>query len=99
MKRFSLLTDDMATCYITGRKENIHIHEVFYGTANRKKSIKYGCCVPLTAEMHNASSKGVHFNKDFDLCLKHKMQRAFEEKYSHEFFMEIFHKNYLEDEQ
>lgn len=96
MKRFSLLTSDMKTCYISGTTKDIHIHEVFYGTANRVKSIKYGCCVPLTANLHNTSNKGVHFDKSLDMRLKREMQQAFEEKYSHEKFMEVFHKNYLE---
>lgn len=95
MKRFSLLTDNMKKCYLTGRTDNIHIHEVYYGTANRKKSIVWGCCVPLTAEFHNASDKGVHFNKEVDTRLKREMQLAFEKKYSHEKFMDVFHKNYL----
>lgn len=98
MKRFSLLTDDMTKCYVSGVTYDIHIHEVFYGTANRKKSIEYGCCVPLTARLHNGSNKGVHFNKALDMRLKREMQKAFEKKYSHEEFMEIFHKNYLEDD-
>lgn len=94
-KRFSLLTDDMTKCYISGRKDNIHIHEVYFGTANRKKSIEYGCCIPLTGDLHNQSDKGIHFNKALDITLKQEMQKAFEEKYSHEKFMAVFHKNYL----
>lgn len=97
MKRFSLLTTDMTTCYISSTKKDIHIHEVFYGTANRKKSIQHGCCVPLMASLHNMSDKGVHFNKTLDMRLKREMQRAFEKVYSHEEFMSVFHKNYLED--
>ena len=95
MKRFSLLTKDMTTCYISGTKNNIHIHEVYFGSANRKKSIVWGCCVPLTADLHNMSDKGVHFNKALDLRLKREMQGAFERLYGHVKFMEIFHKNYL----
>ena len=93
--RFSLLTNNMTICYLTKRTDNIHIHEVFYGTANRKKSIKWGCCVPLTGEKHNQSSEGVHFNSKLDLTLKQEMQKAFEEKHSHELFMEVFCRNYL----
>ena len=94
-KRYSLLTDDMKKCYITGSTQDIHIHEVYYGSADRKKSIEYGCCVPLRADYHNMSSHGVHFNKELDLRLKREMQEAFEKKFSHEKFMEVFHKNYL----
>ena len=93
--RKSLLTSDMKTCYITGRKDNIHIHEVFYGNANRKKSIEYDCCVPLTAEYHNISNKGVHFNKALDLKLKKEMQVAFEKLHGHDKFMKVFNRNYL----
>lgn len=95
MKRFSLLTNDMTTCYLSGNKTNIHIHEVYFGTANRTKSIKYGCCIPLTGVLHNQSNEGVHFNKKLDMHLKREMQKAFEKKYSHEKFMEVFNKNYL----
>lgn len=94
MKRFSLLTDDMKKCYITGSRQDIHIHEVFFG-ANRKNSIKWGCCIPLRSDWHNMSSYGVHFNRELDLKLKREMQKAFEEKYGHEKFMEVFHKSWL----
>lgn len=94
-KRFSLLTDNMKRCYLTGETTNIHIHEVFFGSANRKKSIEWGCCVPLTGKLHNQSNEGVHFNKNLDLMLKREMQKAFEKKYSHDQFMKVFNKNYL----
>lgn len=94
-KRFSLLTNDMTTCYISGTKKDIHIHEIYGGSANRKKSIEWGCCVPLTATLHNMSNQGVHFNKDLDTRLKREMQAAFEKLHGHDKFMEIFHKNYL----
>lgn len=94
-KRFSLLTDDMTRCYLTGTQP-VEIHEVFFGTADRKKSIKWGCCVPLAVHLHNTNySTSVHRNKEMNLMLKQKMQKAFEEKHSHELFMEVFHKNYI----
>lgn len=94
-KRFSLLTNDMSKCYLSGTTKDIHIHEVFYGSANRQKSIEYGCCVPLTASLHILGNNSVHFNKALDMRLKREMQVAFENKYSHEKFMEIFGRNYL----
>ena len=63
--------------------------------ANRQKADKWGCWVWLSADWHNMSNYGVHFNKELDLKLKKEMQEAFEKKYSHEKFMEVFHKNYL----
>ena len=71
------------------------MHEVYFGSANRKKSIEYGCQVWLCGEHHNLSSEGVHMNRKRDLILKRYTQKCFEEEFSHEKFMEVFHKNYL----
>lgn len=81
-------------CYVTGKTVNLHRHHVF-GGARRKSSEKWGCWVYLTAEMHNMSNKGVHFNRELDLRIKRDTQRAFEELYGHEKFMKVFGKNYL----
>lgn len=91
----SIIQKDMTCCYVCGRTYSLHVHEVFYGTANRKKSIKYGCYVALCAYHHNMSNEAVHFNKQLDTQLKQRCQRKFEDLYGHEFFMETFHKNYL----
>ena len=91
----SILQEDMSRCYVCSRTYPLHIHEVFYGTANRKKSIKYGCYVALCAEHHNMSDAGVHFNKQLDDQLKRECQERFEQLYSHEKFMKIFSRNYL----
>lgn len=91
----SILQEDMSRCYVCSKTYPLHIHEVFYGTANRKKSIKYGCYVALCAEHHNMSDEGVHFNKRLDDRLKRECQERFEQLYSHEEFMKIFSRNYL----
>lgn len=82
-------------CWVCGVTYGLHHHEVFFGTANRKKSIEYGLQVWLCPRHHNGSNDGVHFNPTLDLILKKFAQKKFEEKYSHEKFMEVFHKNYL----
>ena len=98
MKRFSILQDlEERTCYVCGSKRDIHIHEVFFGSADRKKSIKYGCCVCLCAKHHNMSNEGVHFNKELNLRLKQEMQLEFEKKYPNLDFMKIFHRNYKKE--
>ncbi|AGW43709.1 hypothetical protein phiLdb_00032 [Lactobacillus phage phiLdb] len=43
------------------------------------------------------SDDGVHFNHELDLSLKKYVQTKFEEKYSHEKYMEIFGRNWLDD--
>jgi len=62
------------------------------GTANRKLSEKYGLKVWLRHDIH----ADLHDrNKELEIKLKQDAQRAFEKKYSHEAWMEIFKKNYL----
>ena len=95
MKRYSILTNDMKKCYLTGTTQNIHIHEIYFGSANRKKSIEHGFCVPLKAELHNMSSNGVHFNHELDLRLKRECQAKFEETHTREEFIRIIGRNYL----
>jgi len=82
-------------CWVCGDTRNLHTHEVFYGTANRKKSIQYGLQVRLCGRHHNLSNEGVHFDDVLDTQLKMFAQKKFEEKYGHEKFMEVFKKNYL----
>lgn len=91
----SIVVDDLKRCYVCGTNQNIHIHEIFFGSANRKKSIQWGLYVGLCAIHHNMSNDGVHFNKALNTELKKLGQRKFEEKYGHEKFMEVFRKNYL----
>ncbi len=95
MKRFSILQKEMNECYFCGATKNLHIHEVFFGTANRQLSIKYGCCVSLCAIHHNLSNASVHFNRDMDLNLKREMQKKFIEVYPELDFLKIFRKSYL----
>ena len=97
MNRFSIVHDlSKRTCIVCGTSKNIHIHEIFYGTANRKKSIEYGLCVCLCAKHHNMSNEGVHFNKVLDNQLKQQGQKAFMKKYPNKDFVKIFGRNYLE---
>ena len=94
MKRFSIVTDDMNHCLLCGRyidKGTRNTHEVFHGTANRKKSIQYGCCAYLCIDCH----RKVHKDDDVDWYLKQMFQKRFEELYGFVKFMEVFKRNYL----
>lgn len=74
-------------------------HEIFFGTANRKKSIKYGLVVFIKPEDHNMSEYGVHNRKghEFDMHLKKLGQeRAMDEyKWTTDEFIDIFGKSYI----
>lgn len=74
-----------------------HRHEIFYGTANRKKSIEDGLVIFLTPTMHNMSSQGIHFNRNFDLYAKREGERAWLTYYhkSIDDFIKEYGKNYL----
>lgn len=79
------------------REIGLHRHEVFFGTANRKKSIEDGLVVYLTPENHNMSDEGVHFNKAFDLELKRAGERIWLDYYgkTEEDFIQRYGRNYL----
>ena len=92
----SVIAPLTSRCYICGSKKLVATHEIFYGTANRKKSIEDGMVVNLCGEHHNLSSKGVHFDKELDLKLKQKAQKSWEERYgSREDFVKRYGKSYL----
>lgn len=50
-KLFSIFTDDMDKCIVTGRTDHIERHHVF-GAFNRNRSEKYGFIAPLHASVH-----------------------------------------------
>lgn len=98
MKRYSIIHDmDDHTCLICGAKYNTHIHEVYYGTANRRKSIEYGLCVRLCPRHHNGGNEGVHFNKALDDKLKKHVQNIAMQHYgwTTDDFIKVFGKSYL----
>lgn len=96
MKLWSVLTDDMKSCYVT-HSPTVHIHHVFNG--NRKKaSEKRGFLVPLHPALHTYGPDSVHHNpnKGLDLRLKQECQRYYEEHYgTRAEFIKEFGKSYL----
>ena len=83
-------------CWVCGTTYNLHNHQVFYGTSNRKQSEKHGMKVWLCGPHHNLSNEGVHFNKEFDRELKRYAQVQFEIKQgTREDFISPFGKSYL----
>lgn len=88
----------MDKCCICGSRENLHSHEIFFGSANRKKSIYWKLVAPLCVE-HHEGTYSPHHDKNVDLWLKQEGQKAFE-KYvgNRELFMNEFHKNWLDEE-
>jgi len=78
-------------------KPYAHCHEVFFGEKHRKWSILYSLTKRLCYEHHNMPG-GVnpHHNREVDLLYKRESQARFEEEYSHELFMQLFGRNYID---
>ena len=89
--------DKKDRCFLCGRSDWIETHHIFNGTANRKKSEKYGLTVHLCHWCHNEPPHGVHYNQEADTRLKQIGQKAAMNEYGWtvDEFREIFGKNYL----
>lgn len=101
----SILHKKDGTCYLcrklhhySGQYSYTEEHHVFEGTANRKLSEKYGLKVYLCLFHHREGPEAVHMNKVNDLILKMDAQKEFEQTHSREEFMNIFGKNWLEED-
>ena len=85
----------IGTCEICGRERQINRHHVFFGSANRKLSEKWGMVAILCPDCHQNGKNAVHRCRDTDLRLKEKYQRKFEEEHTREEFRAIFGRSYL----
>lgn len=86
-------------CWVCGTELGLHDHHIIFGTANRRKSEKYGLKVWLCPQHHNMSGAGVHHNRVLDLKLKQMAQRHYEEYIgTREAFIIDFGKSYILDD-
>lgn len=72
----------------------LECHHILGGTANRRLSEKYGLTVMLCQE-HHTGKDGAQYNRQLGDSLKRLAQIAFEARYSHDEWMNVFRKNYL----
>lgn len=86
------IMQDKEECYISGSRINLDKHHCMHGGANRKLAEKYGLWVWLRHDIHMQLHDE---DKELDRQLEQEAQRAFEKKYSHEMWMQIFRKSYL----
>lgn len=70
-------------------------HHVFFSGHQRALSEEYGLKVYLCYRHHREGPEAVHNNKRYRRMLEALGQQAFEERYGHKKFMEIFQKNYI----
>ena len=83
-------------CYICHTTQNLNLHHVFNGTANRKKADQDGMTIYLCVRHHIGSKYSVHENQELDLLLKRKGQLAWERHYGNrDDFIKRYGKSYL----
>lgn len=89
----SLLQGEEKECYVSGSTWMLDKHHIYHGP-RRKAADKWGCWVWLRHDIHmDLHSR----DTKLDRRLKAACQRAFEKKYGHDKFMEVFGKSYLEE--
>ena len=82
--RWSLLTNDLTTCVECGKPKD-DLHEVYEGSY-RRKSMIYGCVIPLCRSCHNR----IHIEKKLKLKYKRMFEKLFDEYYPEEEFHDVF---------
>ena len=84
IERYSIIFSPLNKCCLCGASEangkHIELHEIFFGTSNRDKSIADGMVAPLCEECHRGT-RGVHNFRETDLKLKKIGQSKWEEEY------------------
>ena len=85
-------------CYLCGKRGYLETHHVIGGNPGRKLSERYGLKVHLCYECHRGPS-GVHVDKGKRRKLQSEGQRAFETYYPEKPWMEIFGRNYREEDE
>lgn len=90
-------------CYVCGATSGLHLHHIFYGTANRKKSDEDKMTVFLCGYHHNLSNAGIHFNKALDEKVKQQAEKIWIDTYADgdlengiKLFIKRYGRNYLD---
>lgn len=76
--------------------KGLHRHHVIFGRGYRSLSEKYGLWVYLCPMHHNEGWESVHKNKRINVDLRREAEKLFLQDHTITEWMEIFTKNYLE---
>ena len=93
MGKGSIVQGDESRCFICGRVTGLERHHIL-GGPNRKWSEKYRLTVMLCHD-HHTGKNGAQYDRNIGDSLKRLAQIAFEARYSHDEWMNVFRKNYL----
>ena len=86
----SILDTEQGICYICGAHTETARHEIFFGTANRKLSKKYGTWVNLCPWCHHLA----HNNAETTKFLHIRGENAFKDKYPDIDFKSFYGRNF-----
>lgn len=84
-----ILNGDYAT------RSGLHEHHVIEGTSGRRLSERWGLKVYLCLQHHTVGNHAVHNNAEIRRLLQRRAQEIFEEKHSHQLWMQVFGRNYI----
>lgn len=92
------ILQDKKECFKCKGINNLELHHIFFGSANRKLSEREGLKVYLCVE-HHRGNYGVHgrYGKDLNIYLKRIAQKRWQEYYhkTKEDFIKEYGKSYL----
>lgn len=91
----SIMNTESGRCFLCGAETETARHEIYFGSANRRLSKKYGLWVDICPMCHQYGEHAVHRDRNADLFLKRIGQNRFEKEHSREEFMKIFGRSYL----
>ena len=101
----SLIHRKDGTCYLCMKlygdytKKRVQQHHIFPGVANRTLSEQYGLTCWLCIQQHHESGpEAVHNNARSMRILQRDAQKAFEKYHTRAEWMDLFGRNYLENE-
>jgi len=85
------------TCELCQYEIECARHHVFFGSANRTLSDKWGMVAWLCPACHDLvhSNACLPFGDSYNLMLKQRYQKMFEQRHPAESFIKIFGRNYL----
>lgn len=76
---------------------DVQVHEIFYGSDNREKSIEDGLCVELCTRHHDTNyQSSVHNDRHFDFTMKQVGQIEYEKTHTRDEFIKRYGMNYLD---
>ena len=92
------MTADYRTCELCGLEVECALHHIFFGSANRRLSDKWGMTAWLCPACHDLvhANARLPFGDTYNLILKQRYQRKFEQEHPEVDFVAIFGRNYLD---